>query len=200
MVCQSCGYSAAEGAFCSRCGAPVQAAPPNAAPNPNQNPVPMYGVPPGVPGMPPPIGYHPAYQPRVERHVQTLGILWCVYGGYRALGGIVAAAILMGLSIPGFFGDWGGMHGSPFPFMPHFPFMGVLGVFVAVVTLTFAALSFLVGFSLLNRKPWGRVLAMVVAILQLIKIPVGTALGVYTLWVLGPSASAAEYDAIAGRT
>jgi len=109
MVCQSCGYSAAEGAFCSRCGAPVQAAPPNAAPNPNQNPVPMYGVPPGVPGMPPPIGYHPAYQPRVERHVQTLGILWCVYGGYRALGGIVAAAILMGLSIPGFFGDWGGM-------------------------------------------------------------------------------------------
>jgi apolipoprotein N-acyltransferase len=200
MVCQSCGYSAAEGAFCSRCGAPVQAAPPNAAPNPNQNPVPMYGVPPGVPGMPPPIGYHPAYQPRVERHVQTLGILWCVYGGYRALGGIVAAAILMGLSIPGFFGDWGGMHGSPFPFMPHFPFMGVLGVFVAVVTLTFAALSFLVGFSLLNRKPWGRVLAMVVAILQLIKIPVGTALGVYTLWVLGPSASAAEYDAIADRT
>jgi hypothetical protein len=27
-----------------------------------------------------------------------------------------------------------------------------------------------------------------------------TALGVYTLWVLGPSASAAEYDAIADRT
>ena len=150
--------------------------------------------------MPPPIGYHPAYPPRVERHVQTLGILWCVYGAYRALGGIVAAAILMGLSTPGFFGDWGGMRNSPFPFMPHFPFMGVLGVFIAVVTLTFAALSFLVGFSLLNRKPWGRVLAMVVAILQLIKIPVGTALGVYTLWVLGPSASAAEYDAIADRT
>jgi len=195
MVCQSCGYSAAQDAFCSRCGARVQAAPPNATPNSNQNPVPMYGV----PGVPPPIPYQPAYQPRVERHVQTLGILWCVYGAYRALGGIVAAAILMGLSTPGFFGDWGGMRNSPLPFMPHFPFMGVLGVFVAVVTLVFAALSFLVGFSLLNRKPWGRVLAMVVAILQLIKIPVGTALGVYTLWVLGPSTSAAEYDAIAGR-
>jgi hypothetical protein len=154
----------------------------------------------GVPGVPPPIPYQPAYQPRVERHVQTLGILWCVYGGYRALGGIVAAAILMGMSIPGFFGNWGGMRNSPFPFMPHFPFMGILGAFVAVVTLVFAGLSFLVGFSLLNRKPWGRVLAMVVAILQLIKIPVGTALGVYTLWVLGPSASAAEYDAIADRT
>ncbi len=193
MVCQSCGYSAAEGAFCSRCGAPAQAGPPNATPNPNQNPVPAYGV-------PPPAAYQPAYQPRVQRHVQTLGILWCVYGAYRALGGIVAAAILMGLSAPGFFGNWGGMHGSPFPFMPHFPFMGVLGIFVAVVTFVFAGLSFLVGFSLLNRKPWGRVLAMVVAILQLIKIPVGTALGIYTLWVLGPSASAAEYDAIADHT
>ena len=65
MVCQSCGYSAAQDAFCSRCGARVQAAPPNATPNSNQNPVPMYGVPPGVP---PPM----AYQPRVERHMQTL--------------------------------------------------------------------------------------------------------------------------------
>lgn len=196
MVCQACGNPAAEGAFCSRCGAPAQAAP-SATPSPNQNPVPAYGAPPPTRYQPP---YPPAYQSRVERHVQTLGILWCVYGAYRALGGIVAAAILMGLSTPGFFGNWGGMHGSPFPMIPHFPFMGVLGVLVAVATFVFAGLSFLVGFSLLNRKPWGRVLAMVVAILQLIKIPVGTALGIYTLWVLGPSASAAEYDAIAGRT
>ena len=198
MVCQSCGYSAAQDAFCSRCGARVQAAPPNAAPNPNQNPVPIPTY--GVPGVPPPMPYQPAYQPRVQRHVQTLGILWCVYGGYRALGGIVAAAILMGLSTPGFFGNWGGMRGSPFPFMPHLPFLGFLGFVIAIVTFVFAVLSFLVGFSLLNRKPWGRVLAMVVAILQLIKIPVGTALGIYTLWVLGPSASATEYDAIADRT
>ena len=194
MVCQSCGYSAAEGAFCSRCGARVQAAPSSATPNPNQNPVPAYGV-------PQPIPYQPVYLPRVERHVQTLGILWCVYGAYRALGGIISAGVLMGLSIPGFLGTWGGgMHGNPMPFMPHFPFLGVLGVLIAVATFVFAGLSFFVGFGLLNRKPWGRVLAMVVAILQLIKIPVGTALGVYTLWVLGPSASAAEYDAIADRT
>ena len=62
------------------------------------------------------------------------------------------------------------------------------------------ALSFLVGFSVINRKPWGRVLAMAVAILQPIKIPIGTALGVYTLWVLGPATSAAEYDALADHT
>jgi hypothetical protein len=50
------------------------------------------------------------------------------------------------------------------------------------------------------RKSWGRVLAIVVAILSLIKIPFGTALGIYTLWVLLPSASAIEYEAIADRS
>jgi hypothetical protein len=69
-----------------------------------------------------------------------------------------------------------------------------------VVTLVFATLSFLVGFSLMTRKPWGRTLAIVVAILQLIKIPFGTALGIYTLWVLAPATSGAEYDAIADRS
>ena len=67
--------------------------------------------------------------------------------------------------------------------------------------LIYAALSFAVGFALMNRKPWGaRTPAIVAAILQLIKIPFGTALGIYTLWVLIPAASGAEYDAIADRS
>jgi hypothetical protein len=41
------------------------------------------------------------------------------------------------------------------------------------------------------------VLAIVVAILTLLKFPFGTALGIYTLWVLAPSMSGAEYEAIA---
>jgi hypothetical protein len=44
------------------------------------------------------------------------------------------------------------------------------------------------------------VLAIVVAVLSLIKIPFGTALGIYTLWVLAPALSGAEWDAIADRT
>jgi hypothetical protein len=50
------------------------------------------------------------------------------------------------------------------------------------------------------RKPWGRILAIVIAILALIHIPFGTAMGIYTLWVLAPSASGAEYDAIADHS
>jgi len=176
MVCQRCG-NAVEGSFCSRCGAPVvQAPPPNAAP-----------VPPYPPQM--------VYTPRVQQHVQTLGILWFVYGAYRLMGGIFGAMFLMGMSRPGFL-EGMGMHGFPFGH----PFMGMLGGFVAVYTFFSAAVSFTVGYALVNRKPWGRVLAMVMGILALIRIPLGTALGIYTLWVLAPSASAAEYEAIADHS
>jgi hypothetical protein len=174
MICQSCG-NPVEGTFCSRCGAQVLAA------------APLYSAPPPI-----------LYVPRVQQHVQTLGILWCVFGVYRAATGIFGAMFLFGMSRPGFFGDLGSRGDLPMWF--HAPWMSGLASFVAVVTLVYAALSFAVGFSLLNRKPWGRTLAIVAAILQLIKIPFGTALGIYTLWVLAPATSGVEYDAIADRT
>ena len=71
---------------------------------------------------------------------------------------------------------------------------------IVVLTSIGALLSLVTGISLLMRKSWGRIFAIVVAILSLIKIPFGTALGIYTLWVLLPSASAIEYDAIADRS
>jgi hypothetical protein len=37
---------------------------------------------------------------------------------------------------------------------------------------------------LMERTPWGRILAIVVAILSLIQFPFGTALGIWTLAVL----------------
>jgi hypothetical protein len=136
--------------------------------------------------------------PRVQHHVQTLGILWCVYGAYRAAAGIFAALCLMGVSMSGFFGGFGSPRG--FPFMPFAPWMSGLASLIVVLTSISAVLALATGVSLLMRKPWGRTLAIVVAILSLIKIPFGTALGIYTLWVLAPFTSGAEYDAIADRS
>jgi hypothetical protein len=84
--------------------------------------------------------------------------------------------------------------------MPFAPWMGGLATLIVIWTSIGALLSLVTGISLLMRKSWGRVLAIVVAILSLIKIPFGTALGIYTLWVLLPSASAIEYEAIADRS
>jgi hypothetical protein len=55
-----------------------------------------------------------------------------------------------------------------------------VGVFLSILALPGIA----AGIGLLRRKSWGRVLAIVVGILNLINFPVGTIIGVYTLWVL----------------
>ncbi|HEY2039072.1 MAG TPA: hypothetical protein VGG95_05370 [Edaphobacter sp.] len=68
---------------------------------------------------------------------------------------------------------------------------------LVTMTVLMAVLAFVAGFSLLNRKSWGRVLAIVLAVLALLKFPFGTALGIYTLWVLAPATSAMEYDSMA---
>jgi hypothetical protein len=83
-----------------------------------------------------------------------------------------------------------------------FPPMWMAGLWpvIAVATIFAAALALIAGYGLLNRKPWGRIVAIIAAILALLKFPLGTALGIYTLWVLAPGASGLEYDAIADRS
>lgn len=139
------------------------------------------------------------YVSRVRRHLQTLGVLWCVYGLYRLVHGLIAMTLLRAFSIHAFSGGdwpyWSYYHGpSPAPWMQ------ALVPVIALVTVVWTALLLLVGYSLLTRRPWGRVLAIVFAILSLIKIPFGTALGIYTLWVLAPGVSGMEYEAIADRS
>ena len=49
---------------------------------------------------------------------------------------------------------------------------------------------------MLQREPWARTVALVLGFLSLFNIPFGTAIGVYTLWVLLPSQAEGEYEAM----
>jgi hypothetical protein len=73
-------------------------------------------------------------------------------------------------------------------FMP--PMLFSLGI----VFLVIAAGGVFVGWGLMNHERWARMTAIVVGILALFHPPLGTALGIYTLWVLLPADAAAEYD------
>ena len=46
----------------------------------------------------------------------------------------------------------------------------------------------------MQREPWARVVALVLAFISLFNIPFGTAVGVYTMWVLLPGQSLREYE------
>jgi hypothetical protein len=141
----------------------------------------------------------PMYLPRVQRNLQTLGILWCVLGVYRVVSGLIGMIFLRAMTTHNF-GDDGWMFGSHWhgPFAPMW--IGGLWPIVAVATVFSAALALIAGYGLLNRRPWGRIVAIIAAILALLKFPFGTALGIYTLWALAPGASGLEYDSIADRS
>ena len=71
---------------------------------------------------------------------------------------------------------------------------------IAILLLAKAALGFFAGWGLLQRESWARVLVVVLAFVSLFtNIPFGTALGIYTMWVLLPAESEEEYEAMVAR-
>jgi hypothetical protein len=69
--------------------------------------------------------------------------------------------------------------------------------FVGWLLLVKAATGFIAGWGLLRRQEWARTVALVVGFVALLNVPIGTALGIYTLWVLLPAQSDEEYKALA---
>jgi hypothetical protein len=128
------------------------------------------------------LGAVPAPLGRLQRHLRTVGILWIVVGVLW----VIPSLVLMGISHAPhlMMGDEMFTHA----FMP--PMMFSMGV----VFLVIAAGGILVGWGLMNHERWARLTAIVLGILALFHPPFGTALGIYTLWVLLPAESAAEYD------
>jgi hypothetical protein len=121
---------------------------------------------------------------RVQGHIQLLAIFWFAISAFNAICGVVLYILANTLLAPG------GSAGAPVFLRP------LLSV-VAIVVLGGASLGFSAGWGLLHFEPWARVLAVVLAFLILfINIPVGTAVGVYTMWVLLPGESEQEYEAL----
>jgi hypothetical protein len=129
---------------------------------------------------------------RVHRHIQAVSILWIAYGAWTLVTWVLAMSFFTG-ALGGYFGH--GHHGpfGEFPFSTMPWFAPLISVFVIGRTI----LSVATGLALVRRAPWARMLAIVVAFLTLIKPITGTALAIYTLWVLLPTLSAQEYEQIA---
>ena len=153
--------------FCDRCGASLQG-PARFCPQCGK----QFGA------APPP----PMAPSRVAGHVRTLAILWLVYSGYRLLPGLVLHSV----------DRWGIPLFDDAPFFVH----NVLNVVSGALIVT-GLVGVLAGWGLLERQTWARILAIILAFLSLLHPPLGTALGIYTLWVLLPATSEAEYQRLA---
>ncbi len=120
---------------------------------------------------------------RVAEHGRLLAIFWIALSALRLLPGILVT--LIGAV---------GMHLLP-PEIP--PFVHAVIPVVGGVLIAFGAIGIVAGWGLLTHQSWARMLAIVLGFLNLIHVPFGTALGIYTLWVLLPAESEQEYKATA---
>jgi hypothetical protein len=118
-------------------------------------------------------------QSRVGGHLSLLGIFWIALSAFRLLPGMAMIFAFPAIA-----------HYIPPEFRHFVPMIAVFGIFFLVVG---AGLGFLAGWGLLQRKSWARILALVLGTLSLLDVPLGTALGIYTLWVLLPARSEEEF-------
>jgi len=62
--------------------------------------------------------------------------------------------------------------------------LSFLGGTLSLIIMFFAALGIIGGIGLFSYKPWARILVMIVSAINCLNIPIGTAKGVYSIWVL----------------
>jgi hypothetical protein len=168
MFCSGCGQPLMPGQpVCTQCGRPLAPVPP-------------------IPNL----GFQ---LQNYSGRIRALSIVWFVYGGLSLALGFVGLAFANSI-LNGGFGPWArepwahGPWGGPGFFGPAFIH------FAWAILVVRAALALIAGWGLMERTQWGRVVAIVAAFLSLIRIPIGTALGIWTLVTLLGYRNTTLYD------
>jgi len=156
--------------FCSACGAEIQ-------PQFTACPKCQRPLTPAAAAIPP---------SRLDRHIGILSTLWLITGALFAIPGFILMTMskIARIAVPAT--EEVGRFVAPLA-------LSIIGFTLLVI----AAGGILVGLGLRSRLPWGRTAAIVLGILSLFHPPLGTALGIYTLWVLLGDQSGAEYQRLA---
>jgi hypothetical protein len=62
--------------------------------------------------------------------------------------------------------------------------LGSIGLIVPAIIALFGTIGLLAGVSLFSYQQWSRILVIVISAINCLNIPIGTAKGVYSIWVL----------------
>ncbi len=108
---------------------------------------------------------------RMDKHITIVAVLSLVFGTLGTLFGIFLFVVIAGGGLIS--GDPTAMN------ITRIVATGVGGFFVLV-----SAPEVIAGIGLLKRRGWARILALILAVLDLMQIPIGTAIGIYVIWVL----------------
>jgi hypothetical protein len=120
---------------------------------------------------------------QLEQHVPILGWLHIIASALFLLLGAVGFVFLAGI----------GVLSGEAEAARILTFIAIVG---ALLFIVLGLPGILAGIGLLRRKGWGRILALVVGFFNLFNVPIGTALGAYTFFVLLQDAAAGYFAAL----
>lgn len=107
----------------------------------------------------------------MEQHVKLVAILNITLGSLLAFVGLMAFVFFAGIGLAS---------GDP----EAIPVLGVIGSVGFVFMLGFGLPGILGGIGLLKHQEWARILVIAASCIGLFAVPIGTALSVYSFWVL----------------
>jgi hypothetical protein len=113
----------------------------------------------------------------METHIKIVAILHIVLG---------SVTILIGLAMMLLFGGLAGLLGAynTRDAVPIAGIVGWIGGLILIVLIAIGVPGIIAGIGMLQFRPWGRILGIIVSALDLVHMPFGTALGIYGLWAL----------------
>jgi hypothetical protein len=107
----------------------------------------------------------------LNTHVPVLGWLRIAASALFALIGLFVLVLLVGIGVAT--GDADAAR-----------ILTVVGTAVGGFLMLLALPGAVAGIGLLQRRTWGRVLALIVAVLDIANFPIGTAISFYSFWLL----------------
>ena len=107
----------------------------------------------------------------MEKHITLVAALNIGFGALGIILGLFIFILLVGIGVVS--GD-----------AEATAILSIVGISVGAFLIIFSIPEIIGGIGLLKRRPWSRILMLVVSVFDLLNIPIGTAIGVYTLWVL----------------
>jgi hypothetical protein len=120
----------------------------------------------------------------MEKHIKLVAVLNIVYRSTTIIGSIVLfiLAAIFG-RLMDFLERTGDLHADEVPR----ELLGILPIIFVVIGAIIAVVSVVAiigSIGVLKRQEWGRITLIVISFFNLLHVPLGTALGVYTLWAL----------------
>ncbi|MBU1095090.1 MAG: hypothetical protein KKB34_01305 [Bacteroidetes bacterium] len=107
----------------------------------------------------------------MEKHITLVAVIQITLSIIGIIIGMVLFVLLSGIGI--FIGEDEASFILP-----------IIGIIIGGFLILSSIVSIIGAIGLLKKKAWSRILLLVVSVLDLLNIPIGTAVGVYTIWVL----------------